>query len=74
MFCSAGGFHKYRHYIGPDPNDTWMEIECDRCVKCGKVFGSDEIIFDQFIYAERKRRKEFFDSLKKQELDRKLYK
>lgn len=68
LFCSKGGFHKYEYYIGPDPSDTWMEIECNRCVKCGKIFGSNEIISNEFIYEERKRKEEFFDNLKK-ELD-----
>jgi len=68
LFCSAGGFHKYEYYIGPDPSDTWMEIECNRCVKCGKIFGSDEIISNEFIYEERKREEEFLDKLEK-ELD-----
>ena len=62
LFCSKGGFHKYEYYIGPDPDG--FIVECERCTKCGKIFGLNEVISNEFIYEERKREEEFFDNLK----------
>lgn len=64
LFCSKGGFHKYEYYIGPDPDG--FIVECERCTKCGKIFGLNEVISNEFIREEKERRKEFFDKMEKE--------
>jgi uncharacterized protein YfcZ (UPF0381/DUF406 family) len=64
LFCSKGGFHKYEYYIGPHPDG--FEVECERCTKCGKIFDSNEVISNEFIYEERKRTEEFLNKIEKE--------